>query len=870
MCTDQETSSSQTPVILYMGEGVNSTAPVCSCQLQSQMDFYVTLKRFKPTNDNPRPGSVLINVEFHMTINNTSVNMSYGLDLPTMQNDLTGSDCLIHSGNSSQSIIPESCWNYTTERTITLEAFQNLTQNGHLYLSVFGAGNINFTCKSKSEEESFRGNDILNLQTTTTSHLYNASPSTSPNPSPSPGASPTSMAHGENGTMIAGIIMLCLAFVVLGAAVITFGLIYRKKQLSKKRRQRDRLKASTHMDWTPETVTYEDMDEDLCTKEKSQTTTENVLKLETETYALARDPGLDPCTMVSVQDKSQYDVAHVSVSKVAAPSGDVDEKDDTYDVAACCTNRQQSHLLSDGRYSTAATADSHADVSVNHPGHGDEQSLTAAVTSSTSPRGGVRSVEQIAFDEELKTPLDETTSHSLSLVRQNSVEVISLESCDTGPEDGVDSHDADMHVTEFSEEEFENVPSPKYGQTSDDEEIYVNQMVRKGSYSSDNEGKTLEESTNLSPTRADNKSTGLPPLKTRADNQGTRLPSSKTTADNQRLSLPPSKTRPDNQRKSVSPSRTRPDNQKKSVSPSRTRPDNQKKSASPSRTRPDNQLGSSPVISNVPFRPVLHSVPSAASTVDDEEIYQNVTSERTNSTASLLTISSGSDKPYENLIGGRPYEPDPETPACCPPHNESNSSAVVVVILPGQDSNPAEEEEPEPMSKTSPQKVGHKHSFSVDEASKIPRPLKRKNRTRSDDTDLLIHPSSSSEEDVLVMVNNNLYEDINKGQLATSNKKPAAQKVIAKTIPDDLQGRVKAQTTLKQQPGPVATSSSNQHLDDDSDEGLVMMENDTYESLKGCVSIFPSSVASQIRKKVEHDNPKSPLDKNEFFSNKRL
>lgn len=584
------------------------------------------------------------------------------------------------------------------------------------------------------------------------------------------------------------------------------------------------MKASTHMDWTPETITYEDMDKDMCTKEKSQTTTENVVKLETETYALARDPGLGPCTMVSIQDKSQYDVAHVSVRKVAAPSGDVDEKDDTYDVAACCTNRQQSHLPSDDLYSTAATADSHADVSVNHPGHGDEQSLTAAVTSSTSTREGVRSVEQIASDEELKTPLAETRSHSLSLVRQKSVEVISLESCDTGPEDGVDSHDADMHVSQFVnsvrnseteviEEEFENVPSPKYGQESDDEEIYVNQRVRKGSYSSDNEGQPLEESTNLSPTRADNKSTGLPP--------------------------------------------------------SKTRPDTQRKSVSPSRTRPDNQLGSSPVISNVASCPVLHSVSSAASTVDDEEMYQNVTSERTNSTASLLTISSGSDKPYENLIRGRPYEPDPETPAS-PPHNESNSSAVVVVFLPGQDSNPAEEEEPEPMSKTSQPKVGHKHSFSVDETSKIPRPLKRKNRTRSDDTDLLIHPGSSSEEDVLVTVNNNLYEDINKGQWATSNKKPAAQKVIAKTTPDDLQGRVKAQTTLKQQPGPVATSSSDQHLDDDSDDEFVMMENDTYESLKGCVSIFPSSVASQIRKKVEHDNPKSPLDENEFFSNERL
>ncbi|XP_071113985.1 serine-rich adhesin for platelets-like isoform X2 [Haliotis cracherodii] len=789
MCTDQETNSSQTPVILYMDEGAKFTAPLCSCKLQSQEDFYVTLKRFKPTNENLGPGSVSIGVTYDMTKNNTPAIISYGLDLPTMQNNLTGSDCLIHSGNSSQSIIPQHCWKNTTERTITLEAFHNLTQNGHLYLSVFGAG-----------------------------------------------------------TMIAAIIMLCLAFVVLGAAVVTFWLIYRKKQLSKKRRKRDRLKASTHMDWTPETVTYEDMDEDLCKKEKSQTTTENVLKLETETYALARDTGLDPSTMVSVQDKSQYDVAHVSVSKVVAPSGDVDEKDDTYDVAACCTNRQQSHLPSDDLYGTAATADSHADVSVNHPGHGDEQSLTAAVTSSTSTREGVRSVEQISSDEELKTPLDETTSHSLSLVRQKSVEVISLESCDTGPEDGVDSHDVDMHVSQFvnsvynsetevSEEEFENVPSPKYGQESDDEEIYVNQIEIKGSYSSDNKGKPLEEYTNLSPTRADNQSTGLPSLKTRADNQGTRLPSSKTTADNQRLSLPPSKTRADNQRKSVSPSRT----------------------------RPDNHLGSSPVISNVPFRPVLHSVSSAASTVDDKEIYQNVTSERTNSTASLLTISSGSDKPYENLIGGRPYEPDPETPAC-PPHNESNSSAVVVVFLPGQDSNPAEEDEPEPMSKTSQPKVGHKHSFSVDESSKIPRPLKRKNRTRSDDTDLLIHPSSSSEEDVLVMVNNNLYEDINKGQLATSNKKPAAQKVIAKTIPDDLQGRVKAQTTLKQQPGAVATSSSHRHLDDE----LVMMENDTYESLKGCVSIFPSSVASQIRKKVEHDNPKSPLDKNEFFSNERL
>lgn len=138
MCTDQETNSSQSPVTLYMGEGVNFTAPVCSCKLQSQKDFYVTLKRFKPTND-----GVPIFVTFDMTINNTSDNtLSYGLDLPTMQNNLNGSDCLIHSGNSSQSFIPQSCWGNTTERTITLEAFHNLTRNGHLYLSVFGAGNI--------------------------------------------------------------------------------------------------------------------------------------------------------------------------------------------------------------------------------------------------------------------------------------------------------------------------------------------------------------------------------------------------------------------------------------------------------------------------------------------------------------------------------------------------------------------------------------------------------------------------------------------------------------------------------------------------------------------------------------------------------
>ncbi|XP_046570902.1 uncharacterized protein LOC124279145 [Haliotis rubra] len=636
MCSNRYANHSDFPVLLYMEGDANSSAPVCSCELQSDSDFYVTLKTFRPTRKNLGTGSFII----HMTTTTMSsmtnatnpIMSTYGLDLSTMHNDQGRSDCLLQMGdNTSQTCLLS---NKSAKGNITLQTPNNLSHDGHLYLGVYGTGSIQFCCQPKN---SFLNNsfEILNLKTN--NRVGNT---TSP-----PGAAP----RAHETVMTAAIVVLGIGCVVMGMAI--GWLSHRNKQLSEKRHKRARMKASTHTDWQPEAEShYEEMDEDLTKTGNMQSTSENVQQLDTKAYELAKAPVplCGPCNKVSDQDDSLYDIASDpnSVSKVLAPSGTVDKKDGAYDTST--PTRQHAHMAVDSIYDkTVFSADSNTPVPASDNGdnvpvsdYGDEQSPTSFVPSSMSTRGDVSSVLPSVSDRKPKKSLDKTTSHSaLRLVRQKSVEVRSLESCDTGNEDGVDSPDADKQVsqsmnaaynsaTEVCEQEFENVSSQSYCSESEDEEIYVNQEFGKGSCSTGNEGKPLEDSRSVSPTQEDSQWTSLPPSNTRADNQ--------------RMSLSPSKTQPDNMRKSVSPSRS----------------------------RTDNQLGSSPA-SCVPDNPVFHNVFPASSTSslssgashtldldDDEMIYQNVALEKTTSTAPLLHITSDPEKPYENLRRGQPYVTD--------------------------------------------------------------------------------------------------------------------------------------------------------------------------------------------------------------------
>ncbi|XP_067674879.1 serine-rich adhesin for platelets-like isoform X2 [Haliotis asinina] len=825
MCSHLETNCSNFPVTLYMNGEDNSSSPVCSCEVQSDSHFYITLKRFRQTSLGT--GSFIIHMAATTMSNMTNTSntvMTYGLDLFTMHNDLGGSDCLLQVGDNTKGLPTQTCWfrNRSSEGGVTLQTPNNLSHDGYLYLSVYGEGSIQFCCKPV---QSFLNKSVHIMNSRTKNMVGNK---TSP-----PRAE---LRTDERRVMTAAIIILGIGCVVLGMAICW--LIHRNKQLSQKRHKKARKKISTHTHWKPEAEShYEEMHEDLTKTGNTESTSENVQQLDSEAYELAKAPVplCSPCNMASDQDSSLYDVASALNSKVVAPSGNVDKKGGAFDT--CKPNGKHGHMDSDNIYDkTVFTADSSTpvpasdngdDVPVSH--YIDEHNLTSAVPSSMSTRGDVSSVLPSVSDKKPKKSLDKTTSHSaLRLVRQKSVEVRFFESGDLGPEVGMDSPDADMQVSQFinaahnstpevCEEEFENVSSWSNCLDSEDEEIYVNQEVGKGCYSTSNKSKSLEDSQSISSTQGDSQWASL--------------------TDNHRISSSPSKPQSDTIRKSVSPSRT------------------------------DSQLASSPV-SCVPENSVFHNVLPASSadslssgasqTLDldnDDMIYQNVALEMTNSTASLLDITSDPEKPYENLKRGQTYVPDSKTPASL-----NKSDEVEVVFLLGSDSNNAEEEESGAMPKTRSAKIGHKHSFSVDETSKIQRPT-RKHRTRSDDTNMLIPSNSSSDEDILEMTNNNLYEGINNSLRATPIKEPASQTVNTqtRTVP------------LKQLPGPVATSvrSSNEDLGDDSDDEMVMMENDIYECLKGGVSLFPSPLAAQIKLKVECTNPKNTLYENETFAEER-